>query len=310
MLIGSSIVKDIDQTKLANTIVKCLPGAKVVNLTGEIEKLPGNSYDRLVIVGGGNNCSDTKDSNAIVSDFKVMINAAKRKANTVTVASVCPRGISEVQENIDTVNAGLQSLCSDLSCTYADTNEFLKLSDGTLNEGYYRDDHIHLTLKGQNKLATKLELISCGNETPLNVTTVRANQEKTSRGKPPTTNPTSQMTRTGSSNTSSYMSTSQDQGMSHARTPQRVNTSKSRCAYCAEPHHDTDRCRHQRPVQCYSLARMDINTNIVTQKIVIDGRAKKSVPLAKIIFLMTVLIPMLMILLSNYKKLLVFIVRM
>ena len=26
-------------------------------------------------------------------------------------------------------------------------------------EGYYRDDHIHLTLKDQNKLATKLKLM-------------------------------------------------------------------------------------------------------------------------------------------------------
>ena len=119
-------------------------------MTGKGEKLPDNSYDRVVIVGGGNSCSDTKDSNAVVSGFKVMINA---------MSSVCPQGDKDVQGCIDTVNEGLQSLCADLSCTYADTTEFLKLSDGTLSDGYYRCDHIDLTQKGKNKLATKLELM-------------------------------------------------------------------------------------------------------------------------------------------------------
>ena len=96
VLIGSSNVKDIDRNKLTNTIVKCLPGAKVVTLTGKVEQLPDNSYDRLVIVGGFNSCSNTKDSTTVVSDFKVMINAAKCKANTVTVSSVCPQGDKDV----------------------------------------------------------------------------------------------------------------------------------------------------------------------------------------------------------------------
>ena len=70
ILIWSSIVKDIDQNKLTNAVVKCLSGAKVVTLTEEAEKLPDNSFDRLVIVGGENSCSDTKDSNAVVSGLR------------------------------------------------------------------------------------------------------------------------------------------------------------------------------------------------------------------------------------------------
>ena len=96
-----------------------------------------------------------------------MINATKCKANMVTVSSVCPQGDND--------------LCADLSCTYADTTKFLKLSDGTLNETYYRDDHIHLTLKGQNKLATKLELMSVGNETLNSVATFRTSKLTISR---------------------------------------------------------------------------------------------------------------------------------
>ena len=69
----------VDQNKLTNAVVKWLPGAKVISLTDEIETLPDNSYDRVVIVGGGSSCSDTKTFNAVVSDFKVMINPENAK---------------------------------------------------------------------------------------------------------------------------------------------------------------------------------------------------------------------------------------
>ena len=52
--------------------------------------------------------------NALVSDYKVMINAEKCKANMVTMSSVFPHGETDVQRYIDTVNAGLQSVCADL----------------------------------------------------------------------------------------------------------------------------------------------------------------------------------------------------
>ena len=94
----------VDQNKLTNAVVKCLSGAKVVTLTEEAEKLP----DRLVIVGGENSCSDTKVFNAVVSDFKVIINAEKCKANMITMSSVCQQSDTDVQRCIDTVNAALK----------------------------------------------------------------------------------------------------------------------------------------------------------------------------------------------------------
>ena len=86
-----------------------------------------------------------------------------------------------------------------------------------------------------------------GNETPNNVATFRTSKLTKSRGQPPTTKSTSEMARTDARKTSRYISGPQDQGISCTRTPQRVNNSESRCAYCVEPHHDTDRCRHHTP---------------------------------------------------------------
>ena len=174
--------------------------------------------------------------------------------------------------------------------------EFLNLSDGTLSEAYYRDDHIDLTVKGQNKLATKLELMSFGNETPINVTTFRTNKEKKSREKSPTTKYTYQMTtRTNVINTLRYIYQHSKTKLCHTHEHQKGSITTNHTVFCAGPHHDMDRCRHQRPVQCYSCSQTGHKYNIVTQPIVIDGQAKKNVPLVKIISLVKILMPMFMI---------------
>ena len=58
--------------------------------------------------------SPNKCQNAVVSDFKVIINAAKCKANMITMSSVCPQGDTDLQKCIDTVNAALKCFCADI----------------------------------------------------------------------------------------------------------------------------------------------------------------------------------------------------
>ena len=105
------------------------------------------------IIGGENDCSSNTNVPEIVAKYKDLIVAAKATARVVTVASICPRGPQQTQACIDSVNAGIQGLCEDTGCAFIDTSELLKLRDGSINEGYYMDDLIHLTYKGQNKVA-------------------------------------------------------------------------------------------------------------------------------------------------------------
>ena len=178
---GSSIIRDIDHQKLKQTDVRSISGAKVGNLLSEVEKLQTNHYDKIVVVGGGNDCADSSDTITTVNKFKELIVAAKQKANSVTIASICPRQTPDnpgVQDVIDTVNAGVQGLCADMACTYCDTNDILRLSDGSINEGYYLDDSIHLTYKGQNKIAQKLELQAVQKDAPYSVTRAQKAQQK------------------------------------------------------------------------------------------------------------------------------------
>lgn len=284
VLIGSSIIRDIDQHKLLNTDVKCRPGAKISDLIDELKCLPDGKYSHIILVGGGNDSSDTKDPAAVVNSFKDMISAAKAKTASVAVASVCPRGDPEVQECINNVNAAVQGMCEDLSCTYYDVTDILKLADGAINEGFYLDDLVHLTYKGQNKLAMKLNLKPTQTDTPYNVVSNQKTRPKPSHSRtsgesaqPVTTSTDRELTSTSRRRDDMYRPTythrdertngayqrRDERSTTYQRRDQRDqrdgrlsqssdnNSSNMRCKYCAEPHHREDRCHHMRPVKCH-----------------------------------------------------------
>ena len=114
--------------------------------------------------------------------FKDLISAAKLKAASVTVASICTRGDPKIQDYIGDVNITIHGICDDLSCIYCDTTNILRLTGGTINEGFYLDDLHHLTYKGQNKVAKKLELRPAQTYIPYNVVSNQNSRHRTSRG--------------------------------------------------------------------------------------------------------------------------------
>ena len=61
-------------------------------MTREVVKLTNEKYRSIVLVGWGNDCSDTKDATVVANGFKDLISAAKLKAASMTVAIICPRG--------------------------------------------------------------------------------------------------------------------------------------------------------------------------------------------------------------------------
>jgi hypothetical protein len=71
---------DIDETKLLNTKVQCIPGAHLAELKETVRTLSNDKpCDRLVIVGGGNDCSDNTDTTALVNSFKDLIETVQSK---------------------------------------------------------------------------------------------------------------------------------------------------------------------------------------------------------------------------------------
>jgi len=94
VLVGSSIIQDIDQGKLSNTDVKCFSVANTGLLHEEISNLSEDkTYDRIVSVAGGYGCFNSNDTTTTVNSFRKLMESAISKAHTVTVFSISPKVI-------------------------------------------------------------------------------------------------------------------------------------------------------------------------------------------------------------------------
>ena len=72
---------------------------------------------------------------------KKIVECAKAKATTVTICSVCPRNkTAAVSQRIESLNAGLKGIASDLSVDFLDNDPIFHLQDGSLNDGYLLAD--------------------------------------------------------------------------------------------------------------------------------------------------------------------------
>ena len=164
-VVSTSMMRNVDEAKLVNTTITCIPGGSIKDLTKEVRKLPANqSIRRLVLVGGGNNCDRTDaDASIIRQDFEELIRSAKEVAGEVTMSSILPRqGRGEkVQETIDTANAELVPLCADENVDFIDHKEAKTgffLPNGKANDGYFIARDIHLNKPGTNALVAALSL--------------------------------------------------------------------------------------------------------------------------------------------------------
>ena len=101
LFLGDSLIRDVDQSKLINTKVKSLHGAKVAEVLQHLQK-DKSSYERVVICAATNDCSsDQYDGEKVTDTFKQVIAAASQKVSTpknVTVSSIPPRTDDEVAQ--------------------------------------------------------------------------------------------------------------------------------------------------------------------------------------------------------------------
>ena len=100
LLVGSSIIRDINEKNLDNTEVICLRGGHINDVKNAVtDKATEAAYDRVVLVAGGNDCAPRDTStdvlpSSIVDEYRSLVRVSKSKAKSVTVSSVCPRDIS------------------------------------------------------------------------------------------------------------------------------------------------------------------------------------------------------------------------
>lgn len=89
LLIVDSIIRDIDADKLVDTTVISIGGA-CVDVVKRRCLQSKERFAKISMVVGTNDCASQDDAESILTDYKLLLQAAKEKAVTVTVSSVCP----------------------------------------------------------------------------------------------------------------------------------------------------------------------------------------------------------------------------
>ena len=165
LVLGSSLLRNFDETKVDRTEVRCLRGAHVSDIAKEVDAMASKelSFSRITLLCGGNDASRPANEVNLESTmdcYRNIISVAKNLAEDVVIAEIPPRqNPPHAQGNIASLNAALTDLSQQAGVKYAPNSELFYLSNGDINDGYLVDG-THLTLKGANKLARTMGLKS------------------------------------------------------------------------------------------------------------------------------------------------------
>ena len=162
LIIGSSLLRDFDSSKLIQSEVTCIRGGKIQDVHDKLKSNTTTQYNSISIVVGGNDCNSTADAASVedlAESYRSMVKDAKKHCSDVRIATIPPRNVSEVTSSrIDALNAALVEMCSEDGITLINNYETFKLRDGSINDGYYVQDGVHLNKAASNRLAKNLKV--------------------------------------------------------------------------------------------------------------------------------------------------------
>ena len=272
LLIGSSVIREIDQNKLQDTDVICLNGGTTKTVKEHIDNIDCQ-YEHITLAVGENdyNTKPAVSPANVVASYHHLLDTAKAKAASVSVSSICPRLNSEpTRDTVESINAGLQVICSEKDgVTFVDNTPSFMLADGSLNDGYYLADGIHITRTATNKLAKNMNLHvkdqaqgvckaigrkhSVDKHTSVNQYSLDKDHVAPRVAHDMTDDWTVQRSRRKQRHNRPRHQVSQEEdGTVHTYRTNDSAHQTFRCYYCAEEGHDKSTCRHGKPVTCHT----------------------------------------------------------
>ena len=161
LLIGDSFIKDIDQHKLDNTIMKTIRGAEIKDISSHISRNQ-NRYNKIVISAGTNNCRSDMEIEMVTDNFSDLLQVAKERvacADNVVINSIPPRtDCVERQQRVEELNTVLQDMSTKVGATFVSNDNSFRMADGQPNGGYLRKDALYLNLQRTTRITRNLDL--------------------------------------------------------------------------------------------------------------------------------------------------------
>ena len=111
LLIGDLTIQDVDQNKLVDTDVICMPGANVQQINDELMKQT-ESFMTVTLAVGTNDCATARSKDEVVKAYDNLLNTAATKVpapDSITVSSILPRN-DKAANNVKLLNKELENL--------------------------------------------------------------------------------------------------------------------------------------------------------------------------------------------------------
>ena len=157
LLIGTSLLRNVDPKKLENWEVIAKGGAKIDDLLKELNGLPDNKiYSDIVVVGGSIDV-ESKDTKEIIADFQALKVIASEKSEKLIISSILPRSDKIMVTKTKELNEELRKLCLNEEMIFVDNDPTFHLMNGNVNNACLVNDGLHLSKYGIDSL-----LVNCG----------------------------------------------------------------------------------------------------------------------------------------------------
>ena len=158
LLLGNSLIRDINPDVLPGVEIKCIRGGRSDDLNTFL-KNKDHMYSQIILVTGSNDCSSNISPEQVVTKVKNVVETARNYSESpVLLSSICPRtDNSSFQIKAESVNAALSAIESP-DFNFVNNDLTFRLQDGSINDGYLHKDGLHLSASGTERLARNLKL--------------------------------------------------------------------------------------------------------------------------------------------------------
>jgi len=148
LLIGTSLLRNVDQNKLTNCDVKAKGGATIEEIHKELNDIPDSKvYNEITVVCGSTDL-ESKEISELILDFQALAVTATSKSEKITIASILPRTDKQLDQKRKLANEELKKMCAKDGHNFVDNDPFFHLMSGEVNCANLANDGLHLTKRG------------------------------------------------------------------------------------------------------------------------------------------------------------------
>jgi ribA/ribD-fused uncharacterized protein len=162
LLLGTSLLRNVDPAKLENFHVTSKGGATIDDLHKELNDMSEDTaYNEMILVAGSIDL-ENKNVTDIVSDCQALIVSAGMKCQSITISSILPRTDKDLKTKTKEANDALKEMCANEGHKFVDNDPSFHLLNGNVNEAYLTHDGLHLTKRGLDSLLQNCNVIQSG----------------------------------------------------------------------------------------------------------------------------------------------------